>query len=138
MDEQKSRTEDMLTHSISQYRELLQHAERLHDLLVSCPPERLSEQAARLSKLQQAAGQHDEQLLPLLATDAPHWQKHELFLARQGFVESILELNKLLLPRIRGMMAVASAELEQLRGGRVALAGYAAPSRERKGLRGVG
>ena len=131
-------TEKMLADSTEQYRELLQHAEQLRDLLAACQFEQLGDHAARLQEMQEAATRHDEHLLPLIEKDVEYWQTHDLFRTRQGFIEAILDLNKLLLPKIHGMMAIASAELGQLRGGRVALAGYAAPTCDRRGLRGVG
>ena len=138
MDSRMLQTEKILADSTVQYRELLRHAEGLRDLLAACQLERLGDHAARLREMQEDAMRADEDLLPRLEADAEYWQKHELFLTRQGFVAAILELNKLLLPQIHGMMAIASAELGQLRGGRIALAGYAAPALDRRGSRGVG
>jgi len=48
-------------------------------------------------------------------------------------------LNYLLLPRIRGMMAVTANELSQIKSGRVAVAGYhQAPTRQKQFARSVG
>lgn len=131
-------TEKLLAFSTEQYRELLQHAEKLLKMLDDCEYSRVHEHAARLQQLQAAATQQDELLLPLLKIDLPAWHEHDLYRMRLRFINSILELNELLLPKIRGMMAVTSVELDQLRGGRTALAGYASPVVDQRGLRGVG
>lgn len=131
-------TEKLLAYSVEQYRELLQHAEKLVEMLDAGGVDRVREHAERLQQLQAVASRQDELLLPLLKVDLPAWEEHTLYRLRLRFISSILELNKLLLPKIRGMMAVTSAELDQLRGGRTVLAGYAAPAADHRGLRGVG
>ncbi len=130
--------EKHLEHSAEQYRDLLQHSEELLSLLGGGDFSRVQEHAARLQQLQLEACQHDELLLPRIQGDLSVWEEHKLYRLRSGFIQSILELNKLLLPKIRAMMAVTSAELEQMRDGRTALAGYASPAVDRRGLRGVG
>ncbi len=131
-------TEKLLAFSVEQYRELQQHAERLIKILDNCDYPQAHEHGARLQDLQAAASKQDETLLPLLESDLLAWEGHPLYRMRLRFITSILELNKLLLPKIRGMMAVTSAELEQLQSGRIAIAGYALPNADRRGLRGVG
>lgn len=131
-------TEKLLAFSVEQYRELLQHTEKMEHVLEDCDHVRVIEHAESLQRLQAAASQQDEQLLPLLKLDPSAWENHDLYRQRQRFVAGILERNKLLLPKIRGIMAVASAELDQLRSGRTALAGYASSSTRRRGIRGVG
>jgi len=74
-----------------------------------------------------------------LAQEATRWETHPLFLERLQLLKKIVEMNNLLLPRIRGMMAVSAAELVQIREGRVAVAGYyPAPPRNKGASRGVG
>lgn len=131
-------TEKLLAFSVEQYRELQQHAEKLLRMLENCEYSRVHDHTLRLQELQTAASQQDESLLTLLKVDLPAWEGHPLYRKRLRFVTSILELNELLLPKIRGMMAVTSAEIEQLQSGRTAIAGYALPKTERRGLRGVG
>ncbi len=131
-------TEKLLAFSVEQYRELLQHAEKLTGILEGCEPVRVHEHIARQQQLQVAASRQDELLLPLLKDDLSLWEEHRLYQIRQGFINTILDLNKLLLPKIHGMMAVTSAELDQLRGGRTFLVGYASPAPDQRGLRGVG
>ena len=130
--------EKILAFSVEQYRELQQHAEKLLKILSDCEYSQVHEHAARLQELQAAASQQDESLLPLLLGELPAWEAHPLYRMRLGFVTSILELNELLLPKIRAMMAVTSAEIEQLQCGRTVVAGYALPKADRRGSRGVG
>ncbi len=117
-------TEKQLAFSVEQYRELQQHAEKLVEMLDNCEYSQVHEHATKLQELQAAASQQDESLLPLLKVDLPAWEGHTLYRIRLRFITSILECNKLLLPKIRGMKAVFAAELEQLQGGRVAVSGY--------------
>ncbi len=131
-------TEKLLAFSVEQYRELQQHAERLIKILAGCDYSQVHEHRSRLQNLQTAASQQDETLLPLLECDLLAWEGHPLYRKRLRFITSILELNELLLPKIRGMMAVTSSEIEQLQNGRIAITGYALPKVDQRGLRGVG
>jgi hypothetical protein len=131
-------TEKHLALSVEQYRELQQHADKLLDILDNCDYSRVHEHAARLQELQTAACQQDEVLLPLLKQDLPTWEEHPLYQKRMRFISSILKSNELLLPKIRGMMAVTSVDLEQLQSGRTAIAGYALPKADQRSSRGTG
>lgn len=131
-------TQGLLARSAQQYADLQQQAETLLQILASMSGHRVREQVALLDEKQQAASELDEDLLPRIKEDLPAWQGHPLYQQRLRAIEAIVELNKLILPKIRGMMAVSSAELEQLRSGRVTLAGYAPQAGDQRGLRGVG
>ncbi|NOY13701.1 MAG: hypothetical protein GXP51_08500 [Deltaproteobacteria bacterium] len=128
-----------LQQSIKQYRKIVEHAQQLDQLLAKGDPEQLQDYTARLQTLQTEAGLNDQQLLTGIARDSVRWQAHPLFHQRMQLLEQIVEMNKLLLPRVRGMMSVTAAELTQLREGRVAVSGYhQAPNRGKKSIRGVG
>lgn len=133
-----SQTEKLLALSLEQYCELLQHAENLSNMLDNCDYSQVAEYTGRLEQLQAAARQQDELLLPLLKADLQIWEEHTLYQQRLHSIRSILEINELLVPKIRGTMAVTSAELGKLRGGRTALAGYASQLVDKGGLRGIG
>lgn len=81
-----------------------------------------------LQRLQDAAGVNDERVFELYAADSEYWKQHPLFIERNGLLEQIVELNHLLLPRIRGIMAVIASELAQIKSGRAAVAGYHRPA----------
>ncbi len=128
-----------LKNSIQQYRAILDHADHLDVLLSQGDPERLCEYTVRLHELQEEAGLNDRELLAEVARDSTHRQAHPLFRERMQLLEQIVEMNHLLLPRVRGMMAVAAAELTQLKEGRAAVSGYhQVPARSKKSIRGVG
>ena len=133
-----AQTEKLLSISVEQYRELLQHAEKLFQTLDDCNYSKIPAHADRLQKLQAVASRQDKILLPLFQDDPPAWEEHTLYRKRLQFIKSILRLNKLLMPKIRGTMAVTSAELNKLRGGRTALAGYTTPSTAHRNIRGIG
>ena len=125
--------------SVQQYRAILDHADQLEGLLGKGDPEKLSEYTARLNELQEEAGLNDRELLAEIARDSTGRQTHPLFRERMQLLEQIVEMNHLLLPRVRGMMAVTTAELTQLKEGRAAVSGYhQVPARSKKSIRGVG
>ncbi|OEU51361.1 MAG: hypothetical protein BA862_11015 [Desulfobulbaceae bacterium S3730MH12] len=133
-----AQTEKLLSISVEQYRELLQHAEKLLQTLDNCNYSEIPGHADKLQRLQNAASRQDKMLLPLFRDDPPAWEENTLYRKRQQFIKSILKLNKLLMPKIRGTMAVTTSELNKLRGGRTALAGYTSHSTTHRGVRGVG
>ena len=125
--------------SIQQYRMILNHAKQLDALLTKGEPELLTNYIARLNELQGEAGLNDQPMLVEMARDSASWQAHPLFQERMQLLEQIVEMNHLLLPRARGMMAVTVAELTQLKDGRVAVSGYhQRPTRNKNYTRGVG
>lgn len=130
--------EKILLTSVEQYEGILQYAENLLTRINSCDYSLVSEYVVKLQQLQSDASQQDEQLLPLLQLDTSMWEKHELFQKRLGFIKSIVVLNKLLVEKINGVMAVTSSELDKLSGGRNALAGYTSQAVDRRGSLGVG
>lgn len=132
------RLEDLLARSAGQYAELYEVAMQIAEYLACRNFEQVRAQVAIMLEQQAAASQLDAEILPQLQQDPATWEEHPAYRKRLTMIEAILAANELLLPKIRGMMAVTSAELEQLRGGRVALAGYAVSERDRRGLRGVG
>ena len=131
--------ETCLKKSIEQYRQIIDHAGQLDNLLLKSDPDELQNYTARLQELQDEAGLNDRVFLEVFPHNSTYWQDHPLFLERTRLLEKIVELNHLLLPRIRGMMAVTAHELTQIKGGRVAVAGYhQAPARQHQYVRGVG
>ena len=127
-----------LRKSIEQYRTIVDHARQLESLLSAGEPERLHEYTARLNELQKDAGRNDQVLLDEIAQDSARWQAHPLFIERAQLLKQIMEMNDLLLPRIRGIMSVTVAELAQLKDGREAVAGYYPAAPKAKGSLGVG
>lgn len=131
--------EEFLQRSVEQYRRLFAHAKQLEQLLSKNNPEQVQQHAARLNELQAEAAEHDKQLLAQIEQDTQRWQSHPLFQERQQLLEQIVNLNNLILPRIRGMMSVTAAELGQLKNGRTAFSGYHPEAgRPKKSTRGVG
>ena len=131
--------DNCLQKSIEQYRKIVEHAQQLEQLLVKADADQLQVYIARLNELQAEAGLHDRQLLEDFALDSARWQAHPLFQQRMQLLEQIVEMNDLLLPKIRGMMSVSAAELVQLKDGRTAVSGYHPDAgRPKKSIRGVG
>lgn len=131
--------ETCLQKSIEQYRQIVEHAHKLEKLLSKADPEDLRSYTTRLHELQDEASLNDRVFYELFSRDSDAWRDHPLFLERSELIEQIVKMNHLLLPRIRGMMAVAAHEISQIKGGRVAMAGYHQPSlRKGKSTRGIG
>ena len=125
--------------SLEQYRRIVAHAQQLDRLLNSADTEQLQNYVAMQQCLQDEAAAHDRTLLGEIASDFGRWQQHPLFIERMQLLEQIVEMNALLLPRVHGIMAVAAAEIAQLKDGRAAVSGYnqrSAPRRQSS--RGVG
>ena len=130
---------EYLQRSVEKYRAIIAHAQQLEQLLTKGDPQQLQQYTIRLQELQREAGRDDQDLLTEVAQDTAHWQAHPLFQQRMQLLEEIVEMNHLLLPRVRGMMSVNAAELAQLKDGRVAVSGYHPDAgRPKKSIRGVG
>jgi Zn-dependent oligopeptidase len=119
--------EQCLHTSIEQYRVIIAHARRLDTLLQDADSAALQTYTEQLQRLQDVAGVNDERVFELYAADSEYWKQHPLFIERNELLEQIVELNHLLLPRIRGIMAVIASELAQIKSGRVAVTGYHRP-----------
>ncbi|MBW6510121.1 MAG: hypothetical protein K0A94_11345 [Desulfuromonadales bacterium] len=119
--------EHYLIKSIDQYRVIIAHARRLESLLQDADSAALQNYTEELQRLQDDAGVNDERVFELYAADSEYWKQHPLFIERNELLEQIVELNHLLLPRIRGIMAVIASELAQIKSGRTAVAGYHRP-----------
>ncbi len=131
--------EARLHKSIEQYRGILEHARQLAAVLGKGESALLTQYTERLTRLQQEAGLNDQALLAEIAQDSVRWQASPLFLERTQLLKEIVKMNDLLLPRVHGMMAVAAAELSQLKEGRVAVSGYQQrPAQNKNYTRGVG
>jgi hypothetical protein len=128
-----------LQKSIQQYQQIIDHAGQLDQLLLKSDPDELQSYTARLQELQDEAGLNDRVFFGVFPHNSADWQDHPLFLERTRLLEQIVEMNHLLLPRIRGMMAVTAHELAQIKDGRMAIAGYHQPiGRRQNAVRGVG
>jgi Zn-dependent oligopeptidase len=123
----KINMEHYLHTSIKQYRVIIDHARHLDVLLQDADPAALQAYTERLQQLQDQAGANDERVFELYAADSEYWKQHPLFIERNELLEQIVELNHLLLPKIRGIMAVIASELAHIKSGRSAVAGYHRP-----------
>ncbi len=133
-----SHTEDLLASSIEKYQELLQHGENLKKMLEDCDYSQVHEYTAKLHRLQEEATRQDQILLPLLKKEQPELTSNTLYQKRLEYISSILELNKAITPKIKDVLAVTSAELNQLRGGRTAVGSYTSPATQTNGHRSTG
>ncbi len=97
------------------------------------PAEEIRGAAAKMAALQAEALRHGE---VLKAAGPMDLGPEEIGLVEelQARLAEIVQENRLLLPRIQGMMALAAAELSDLQKGKAAMSGYASGSPE-KGTR---
>lgn len=132
--------EDCLRQSVEQYRRIVEHAEQLDVLLRKGDPDQLRHYTQDLKGLQDEAGICDQEFFKIFSQNSDTLKSHPLFAEREQLLAKIVKLNQLILPRIRGMMAVTAHELSQLKDGRTAVAGYHQPQskQKQKAVRGVG
>jgi len=125
-----NQTQQLLCRSIEIYRDIIEITVRLAEELHANSHEELQETIARLQGLQQDAEQVDT-LIAAAACDTSS-QTRELFATRREMIKKCIRQNKLLSPRIHGMMAVISSELSQIKNGRTAMTGYRSFSNQGK------
>lgn len=120
--------ETELKTSVQHYREILEHAQNLAAILDRGAEDGgpLRAYCERLQLLQQAAGLFDRNLLASMSQNIATWQAHPLFDERLQLQQQIVALNETLLPRVYARKAMLGAELEQLKKGSQAVAGYGA------------
>lgn len=117
-----NQTQQLLCRSIEIYRDIIEITGRLAEELHTNTHEELQKAIAGLQGLQQDAAQVDT-LLAAAVCDTSS-RTGELFAARREMIKKCIRQNKLLSPRIHGMMAVISSELSQIKNGRTAMTGY--------------
>ncbi|WP_029913117.1 hypothetical protein [Pelobacter seleniigenes] len=132
--------EACLKKSIEQYRRIVDHAQQLERLLRKSDPSELGSYTAQLQELQDEASLNDRVFYELFSRNSEAWRNHPLFIERSELIEEIVKMNHLLLPKIRGMMAVAAHEIAQIKAGRTAMNGYnqTLHKNKRSLVRGVG
>jgi len=118
-----SQLEAHLCYSLEQYREIICLMQSLSNVSKISDNE-MQAIAVNLGVKQEQAQQHDADLIKLLRDVAQSISDHPLYLQRKALLEEVLELNHLLLPKINGMMALISHELNGLKNGRAVLGGY--------------
>lgn len=130
--------EKLLTCSVKQYCELQKETAELVKMIDEKEYSKVGEHAVQLKAMQADACLNDEQLLPLLKEDIIDLEKNELFTKRLEYIQSIVDLNRSILPKIKSAMVVTSAEIREISGGRTAIAGYASQTSNRSFLGVVG
>ena len=130
-----NQAEIVLQRSLQQCRQLLTMAQGLEPLLAGDPGQ-LQAYLGRFNAAQAQLQQTDSQLQGLLTAEL---RESPLLYERLALLQQLVELNARLLPKIHGIKALTAAELEQLKGGRVAVSGYGGSSKKHHGAsRGMG
>ncbi|WP_282756042.1 hypothetical protein [Desulfuromonas thiophila] len=111
-----------LQSSLTRYLAMEALLQRLEAALAG-PEEALPPLVVELSQAQRILEREEEPVAVLLQQGVALAQ-HPLARQRQAAMTRVLELNRLLLPRINGMMALLSHELKELRDGRTGISGY--------------
>ena len=106
------------------------------ETLLAGDPGQLQAYLGRFDAAQAQLQQTDSQLQGLLPAEL---RESPLLHERLALLQQLVELNARLLPKIHGIKALTAAELEQLKGGRVAVSGYGGSSKKHHGAsRGMG
>lgn len=117
-------TEQKLALSVKQYREILDHAEKLVSMVSSANYAELESYSKELNILQAEAQQNDKKLLPTLFHEPQKWQANSLFQQRQELIQKIIDFNRKMMPSLKAALAVAADDMNRLHNGRTAVAGY--------------
>lgn len=123
--------EHLLHESVDRYRALLNLQLEVNGELAKARPDEIEELAEHLESLQRQAEKVDCTLLPLMQQVGAEIATHPLFQERKVLLEECARQIGLLLPAAEAGKAMAAAELQQIREGRTAMAGYEVGGRER-------
>jgi len=127
------RLDQFLRTAINHYRELLEM------LITLAEPGSLSEGgggaglSARLAACQAAAREADRELLQVLDAGSDSYRQLPRMREYQALLRQVAERNQLLLDRARASRALIAAELAELKGAKVAVAGYRRSAETRGG-----
>jgi|GEM_PF-5095360 hypothetical protein len=122
--------EQYLALSVKHYDALLCHAQKLQRMIAQSDYDNITtitNHIAELKQMQDEARQNDEFLLADIKNNPQHaWTENPQFLQRQKLLQAVIDLNDQMVPKLKAVMAVAKAELNQLGERRNAFAGYTA------------
>lgn len=114
---------ELVENSLFQYRQMLAAMELLEAALGKDDPDVLLRLQAHMAGLQDEIEETDVSLNRLLEAGKDSSLDH-LLEERLAIMDEIVRRNRLLLPRVEAMMACTLAELNEIRTGMVAVAGY--------------
>ncbi len=115
---------DLLKKSVAQYRAIVDFISAAAEMLARAQPHDTKLYCGRLQVMQDEAKHTDLALADLFAADNMDWQALPLFRERLALMREVVEHNRLLFPKINGMMSVISAEIRQIKEGAAAMSGY--------------
>jgi len=115
---------DLLHKSVGQYREVLGHIRGIAIILEQADPDQTRLCCQRLKAMQDKARQTDMFLARRLEADTLTPAAQSFFRERLDLMRQVAEHNRLLFPRLSGMMSMISAEIGQIRQGAAAMSGY--------------
>jgi hypothetical protein len=118
-----SRFETRLRTSIARYSEILKIMRRIA-LAVERSDPSLERQVKLLHDLQGQARKDDLGLLDELQEGPPSLLSHPLVAERTELLRQVLELNAVLVPKIKGAMTILAHEIGTFKDGRVMMTGY--------------
>lgn len=113
----------LLVQSMEQYRQILGLIEEIATLELD-RPEEVGQMTDRLLRLQEEAAATDRLIQESLAGSEPPFTLYPLMQERMEVMSEIVRRNGLLSPRIEAKMASTLAELNEIRTGMTAMAGY--------------
>ena len=84
----------------------------------------ISQYALDLEEMQNTARKEDKVLMEQIEKNPQEWGSNVLFVKRLEKIQTILDRNKILLPKLQAVLAVVKSERESFQEGRTAIAGY--------------
>ena len=124
MEQNTSQLHSFLQTSIAQYTEILQLMESITQTNKSPCIEELTVTGKQVLNKQKAATKIDKKLLPFLANSPVEMMNVKKIAERTELIKQVLELNKIITPKLTNIKSLMGNELQQIKKGRFAMKGY--------------
>jgi hypothetical protein len=118
---------ELLSRSVEQYQQLFDLTVALEQPLQDSAPDIISRLTNSIEEIKKEIVRTDAVISSVLDSH-PRTSDMELFRKRIDLMESILQKNRKLTPRIQAMMALHDSELNKIRHGRQSIGSYATPA----------
>ena len=110
--------------SIDQYTEILQLMEAITQTNKSPCIEELTEIGSQILSKQKKATETDKDILALLLEPSYEMMDDTRIAQRTELLQQVLQLNKIITPKLTNIKSLMASELKQIKKGRFAIKGY--------------
>jgi len=124
MEHNTSQLHSFLQKSIDQYNEILQLMASITRTDKNPSIEELTITGTQILSKQKAATETDKNLLAFLAKSTVEIMDEKKIAKRTELLKQVLELNKIITPKLTNIKSLMGSELQQIKKGRFAMRGY--------------